>query len=276
MATLSVFFLSAYLLLSLFPSAAFGDSVASPILAGSIGKDCVEGAVHSGHALGKNISIADVPTYFAEPASEPAVKKVILFLSDVYSPFYINNQLLQDEFASNGFYVLGIDYFFGDPIQDNQGRPGFNQTAWFNKSRKQAEESLPKWLAAVRQIYGADAKYGAVGYCFGAPYALELGATENVIASAFAHPSGLTEDHFNKLKKPLLLSCAETDSSFPTASLRRASDILAQRKATYHLQIFSGTTHGFATRADPTIPNAVWAKEQSAKSVVEWFNRFST
>jgi hypothetical protein len=38
--------------------------------------------------------------------------------------------------------------------------------------------------------------------------------------------------------------------------MRRAVDILATKKATYHLQVFSGVSHGFATRADPNDANA--------------------
>ncbi|TEB20084.1 alpha/beta-hydrolase [Coprinellus micaceus] len=250
----------------------------SAVLAGPIGPDCVDGAKHGGEARGTNVTFADVPTYYAEP-SEPS-GNVILFFSDIYSPFYVNNQLLQDYFAGEGYHVLGIDYFFGDPIQAHDGEPGFNQAAWIEKSRKQAAESLPKWIEAVQEKYGPEAKYTAVGYCFGGPYALEISATDKVVAGAFAHPSGLTEDHFQNLTSrstyPLLIIASENDGAFPTASRNRAVDILAAKKAKYHVQVFSGVSHGFATRADLSDENAVWAKDQSARGVVEWFNRFST
>ncbi|KAF6753956.1 Alpha/Beta hydrolase protein [Ephemerocybe angulata] len=252
-------------------------SSASPILAPEVGPDCAQGFKHDGKITGTNVTVAGVPTYYSKPAkSTTGPKKVILFFADIYSPFYINNQLLQDYFASEGFHVLGIDYFFGDPIQAHDGEPGFNQTAWINKSRAQADESLPKWTEAVKKQYGADAKFAAVGYCFGGPYVLEISATDNVVAGAFAHPSGVTEDHFNKLTKPLLLSTAELDAAFPVASRNRALEILATNKAKYHAQLFSGVGHGFATRADLSDENAVWAKDQSAKTVVEWFKRFTT
>jgi hypothetical protein len=54
----------------------------------------------------------------------------------------------------------------------------------------------------------------------------------------------------------LIVSLAETDSTFPRTSLYRATDILAQNKKQYHVQVFSGVSHGFATRADPNDPNA--------------------
>ncbi|EAU86474.1 hypothetical protein CC1G_11782 [Coprinopsis cinerea okayama7 len=244
------------------------------ILAGAIGPDCVDGAKYTGEAAGRNITIADVPTYYS-PAADEDSKKVVLYYSDIYGPFYENNFLLQDWFAENGYHVLGLDYFFGDPIQ-NHPEPDFDMAAWVAKSRAQAAEALPKWNKAVREKFGPDAKFVAVGYCFGAPYALEIGATDEVVATAFAHPSQVTESHFENVTKPVLLSLAETDGAFPTAASRRALDILMRRKATYHAQVFSGVSHGFATRADPNDANAVWAKEQSAKSILGWFDRFSS
>ena len=48
----------------------------------------------------------------------------------------------------------------------------------------------------------------------------------------------------------------ETDHTFPKESRRRAEDILEEVKATYHVQIFSGVTHGFGTRGDPDVENS--------------------
>ena len=79
-----------------------------------------------------------------------------------------------------GFYVVGLDYFFGDTIDLHNEEASFDRNAWFAKSRKQATEATPGWVKAVREIYGArlaftfyvclsneaigeDAKYTAVG-----------------------------------------------------------------------------------------------------------------
>jgi hypothetical protein len=47
----------------------------------------------------------------------------------------------------------------------------------------------------------------------------------------------------------------ETDGMFPLTSRRRAEDILVAEKATYHIQVFSGITHGFAVRGNPEVEN---------------------
>ncbi|KAJ7689049.1 alpha/beta-hydrolase [Mycena rosella] len=250
--------------------------MASATIAHSHCDACFTGVKHSGTPVGKTATIADIPTYVSDPPSAAAssTKKVILFLADVYGPFYLNNQLLQDYFASQGFYVLGIDYFLGDPIYIHT-EADFDQTAWVDKSRKKADEITPKWLQEVRKMHGADSKYCAVGYCFGAPFVMDLGATNDIVAGAFAHPAFLNEDQFRNLKQPLLLSCAETDFTFPLEFRRRAEDILVETKAKYQFHVFSGVQHGFAVRGDPDIPDERWAKEESARGIVDWFGRFA-
>ncbi|EAU93580.2 hypothetical protein CC1G_02810 [Coprinopsis cinerea okayama7 len=229
----------------------------SPVLAGPIGDCCVQGVKHTGEPAGKTISIADVPIYLSEPPSpQEGRKKVILYFPDAYGPFFVNAKLLQDFYASQGFYVLGIDYFLGDPIHLHLDSPDFDRAAWVAKSQKQAEEAVPKWLKAVTELYGQDSVYNAVGYCFGGPYAIQAAALENVVSVAFAHPSRLNEDHFKNLTKPLLMACAEIDNTFPPASRRRAVDILAEKKLPYHLQLFSGVAHGFGTRGDLNVENS--------------------
>jgi len=254
-------------------------STESPALAGPIGDHCVQGVQHTGTPVGRVETIAGVETYVSDPPTGSTAPgespKVILYFADIYSPLFINAKLLQDYFAAHGFHVLGLDYFFGDPIQNHTDEPDFDRAAWSAKSRKQANESTPGWTAAVRERYGANAKYSAVGYCFGAMYAVDAAASNDFVAAAFAHPSALNEDHFKNVKKPLLLSCAEVDGAFPAESRRRAEDILAEKKAKYLVQVFSGVSHGFATRGDPAVENSRWAKEESARSVIGWFQRFS-
>jgi len=218
----------------------------STLLAGPLGDHCVEGVKHVGTPVGKITKIANIDTYVSEPPpNTTGPKKVILFFADVFGPFFENAKLLQDYFASNGFYVVGIDYFFGDPIDLHNDEAGFDRNAWFAKSRKQATDATPRWIKAVRDIYGEDAKYSAVGYCFGGPFALDIAATDDVVAAAFAHPAFVTDEQFKNLKKPFLLSCAEIDHTFPAENRRKAEDILAEGKKTYLLQLFSNVSHGF-------------------------------
>ncbi|KAJ7580258.1 Alpha/Beta hydrolase protein [Mycena floridula] len=251
----------------------------SNVLAGPPGDCCFTGFKHTGTASGTKVSIANIPTYLSKPPSskvKTSVKPpVILFCSDVYGPFHLNNQLVQDYFASHGFIVLGIDYFLGDSYLHAVARPEFDRDTWVIGSRKQALEIFPKWLEGVRAEYGEETKYASVGYCFGGTFVLELAATDKIVAAAVAHPAFLLEEHFAQAKKPLLLSCAEDDFTFSLDSRRQAEDILKGNSSQYCFQVFSGVSHGFAVRGDPKEGDTRWAKEESARGIINWFMRFS-
>ncbi|KAH6903414.1 hypothetical protein BKA70DRAFT_1300910 [Coprinopsis sp. MPI-PUGE-AT-0042] len=293
----------------------------SPLLAGPIGDCCAKSVKHSGEATGKTIDIDGIPTYLSEPPTGPKGKKqILLFFSDVYGPLSLNNQLLQDFFASNdaicsmvrlksltGFYVLGLDYFFGDTMDKYVGKPDAERDAWITRIREIAGEAWPRWVEAVRKIYGLNLAFHDVprsscsGYCFGASPIMELAATDKIVAgtsllatlmnshrtalvAAFAHPALVTEDHFRNVKKD--------DFTFSAESRRRGVDILTETKAVYYMQVFGGVTHGFATKGDISVahirkpfPSAAnktllnilrpgHAKEESARSVINWFIRW--
>lgn len=57
----------------------------------------------------------------------------------------------------------------------------------------------------MKEAYGDPAtKYACTGYCFGAPFVMDLLAGERVAAGAFAHPTALKEEHFVALKREFL------------------------------------------------------------------------
>ncbi|KAK0439999.1 Alpha/Beta hydrolase protein [Desarmillaria tabescens] len=234
----------------------------SPVLAGSLGECCFTAVKHEGTPIGRTDAIAGVPTYVSEPPSggKTAQKpRVVLYFADVYGPFYVNNQLVQDYFASQGFFVVGVDYFLGDPVHIHT-EPDFDRPAWLAKSKQQAKDMMPRWAGSY------SGEYTAVGYCFGAPFVLDLAASGDIVAGAIGHPAFLTEDHFKNIKK--------IDHTFPLESRRRAEDILIENKASYCFQVFSGVKHGFALRGDPNVGDTRWAKEESARGIANWFQRF--
>ncbi|KAJ3906462.1 dienelactone hydrolase family-domain-containing protein [Lentinula edodes] len=258
-------------------------SATNRVLAGPSGDCCFTGFRHEGTPIGNKITIANVPSYFVEGSSSKsdseAKRRILIFLADVYGPFYQNNMLLQDFLAQNGFTVLGIDYFMGDPVHLHDNEQGFDRSKWMEKSHDSAREVLPKWWEAVTAKYAPRYCRKAhltvnPGYCFGARYTMQLSDDDAIVAAALAHPAFLNEEHFRNIKKPLMLSCAETDHTFPLQSRRIAEDILVERKAQYFFQVFSGVAHGFASRSDPSSPDGRWGKEQSAHGIALWFHRF--
>ncbi|KAG6332742.1 hypothetical protein ID866_6349 [Astraeus odoratus] len=225
---------------------------------------CFTTVQHTGTPTGRRIDVlvggVPVPTYLAEPpaSADTSPRRIILYFADVFGPFYVNGQLVQDYFAAHGFTVLGIDYFFGDSYALHVNEPGFDRPTWRDKAVKQAKEFTPGWVEAVKEKYGTEVvKYFAIGYCFGAPYVFDY--TETGLLSAV----------------PVLYSCGEEDHAFGPELRRAVEDALSARKMSYYFQIFSGAAHGFATRADPSVESQRFAKEECARAVVQWFNQFS-
>lgn len=174
--------------------------------------------------------------------------------------------------------MLGPDYFLGDPIQNHADEAGFDRPAWVAKSRAQVDAHFSAWLDAVKLRYNAaDTKYFAVGYCFGAPYTTQLGAAAEpfLAAAAFAHPAFLSEADIAAVRTPLLMSCGEKDFLFTADARRRAEDILAENGVKFHVQVFGGMEHGFAAKGDASDPDVRWAKEESARGIVAWFDKYA-
>ncbi|KAH7886374.1 dienelactone hydrolase [Phlebopus sp. FC_14] len=247
------------------------------MLAGPPGNCCFTCVKHCGTPVGRIEELGGMNTYISDPPPEATGehKKVILFLADIWGPLFINNQLLQDYFASWGFIVLGPDYLFGDTAENHIASEGREE--WIQSCRDPAIKAFPKWFDAVKAVYGTDTtKYCAVGYCFGASFVMDLAADGSIVAGALAHPAFLDESHFEKINRPVLLSCAEDDHTFPLPSRRRGEDIMIENKKTYYFQVFSGVKHGFAVRGDPSIDQQRWAKEESARGIKEWFSRLSS
>ncbi|KAI0066732.1 alpha/beta-hydrolase, partial [Artomyces pyxidatus] len=237
------------------------------VLAGSPGDCCIKTVQHVGTPKGSEETIGGVNTYVARPPgpAQDHYDHVILYFSDVYGPLYINSRLLMDFYASKGYLVLGVDYFEGDDISLSLKNKGFNFMKWVTPKRARASELVPRWLQAAKSRYG---------YCFGAQDVMNCAASDWLADGAMAHPSLLREEHFTTVKKPLFLSCAQLDNLFPMASRHRAEEILYEKKAEHHFQVFSNVAHGFAVRGNPDVPLERWAKEQSASSIVAWFDRF--
>jgi len=246
-------------------------------LATPSGPCCIKSVEHTGTARGTVETIAGVDTYISmPPGGLQEERKIVLFFADVYGPMFLNSQLIMDYWASNGYLVLALDYFVGDAVGKYVGTPGFDMSAWVGPKMDAAVPMVPPWIQAVREQYGTSStKWVCVGYCFGAPFVMDCLATDWISAGAFGHPAFLNEDHFHNAIKPLLLSCAEEDHTFGTASRRRAVDILMEKKNTYHVQLFSGVKHGFSLRGNVEDPIAKFAKEKSAEGILQWFDLFS-
>jgi hypothetical protein len=57
--------------------------------------------------------------------------------------------------VDTGFWVLGVDYFFGEYAYQLRGTPGFDMTGWVERKLREALPVTPRWVEEVRRMHGA-------------------------------------------------------------------------------------------------------------------------
>jgi dienelactone hydrolase len=156
-----------------------------------------------------------VPAYISYPENKDTSNAIII-LPDVMGHALINPQLIADQFAANGYWVVMPDLFQGDAIELNQlGGGDFDIMKWLTKGGPEGKGHLPdsvdpiveKTLAYMKE-QGAK-KIGAVGYCFGGKYVARFLAKGKGVDVGFtAHPSFVDEAELRGMTGPLSIAAA--------------------------------------------------------------------
>ncbi|KAJ6568382.1 dienelactone hydrolase endo-1,3,1,4-beta-D-glucanase [Mycena vulgaris] len=242
-------------------------------------KDCVKGVTHDGTPEGKIETIGGIECYVATPTVDYPKDKVLLFLTDVFGLDLVNNKLLTDDFARNGFKTILPDYLHGDPIPVAAMEAGnFDIGKWFGThGTTDTRPLLDKVIAALK----ADGvtSFGAVGYCFGGRYVFDLAFDGVISSAAVAHPSLLQvpadlEKYVSIAKAPLLINSCTVDGQFPPEAQATADKVFAGFAPGYKREYFEGCTHGFAVRGDLSDPKVKAGKEGAFAATVEWMIKY--
>ncbi|CAK5268067.1 unnamed protein product, partial [Mycena citricolor] len=185
--------------------------------------------------------------------------KAILFLTDVFGLPLVNNKLLADDFARNGFKTYVPDLFAGDSVNPDAMTTGtFNREEWSpNHTQEKTRPIIDKLMTAL-EAQGVT-RFAAVGYCFGGRYVFDLAFDHKIAAAAVAHPSRLQtpadlEKYAATATAPLLINSCTVDKQFPVEAAIQADEILKGFAPGYKREHFEGCTHGFAVRGDMSIP----------------------
>jgi len=246
------------------------------------GTCCYKGVKHEGTATGEFSQLGDFEIYTKYP-EDKSTDLGILIITDVIGHRFINAQLIADQFAANGYFVMMPDLFDKDPIPLN--RPGdFDIQKWlggeYNEKKKAhlpptVDPIIDACLVEMRTKYNCK-KIGAVGYCFGGKYVIRhLRPDAGKIDVGYtAHPSFVDADELKAIKGPLAISAAETDAIFPTPKRHESEEILLGLGLPYQINLYSGVVHGFAVRGDPKDRVALYAKENAFLQAIQWFEEY--
>lgn len=235
------------------------------------GACCIESNFHEGQPVGKFETVFNLDTYVTGHNNSDS--RSIVILTDIYGHKYNNVLLVADQLAKSAGYKVYIpDILKGDPVPASHG----DLSPWLkNHSNEITKPIVDGFMKELRAKIGSDAFVGAIGYCFGAKYAIQqIAADGHASAAAAAHPSFVDLEEVKQIKKPLIISAAETDPIFPADLRHQTENALAEIKATYQIDLFSGVSHGFAVRGDLTNPEVRYAADKALTDQIQFFARF--
>jgi len=223
--------------------------------------------------------IGGVNCYVATPPGDYPKDKVVLFLTDVFGLELINNKLLVDDFARNGYKTIAPDILNGEPLVDFNS-PTFDRAGWVSRHGPDSWKSVVDKVVDALKASGVT-RIGTTGYCFGAPPAFYLALKNESHVTVVAHPSRLEvpgdlEKYKAESKAPLLINSCETDAQFPKKSQAIADEILGDGRFApgYSRTYWDGAQHGFAVRGDMSNPKTKAAKEGAFEATVKYYYKY--
>jgi dienelactone hydrolase len=71
------------------------------------------------------------------------------------------------------------------------------------------------------------------------------------------------------------LNCIDGDTLNPPAKRDDIASLLLASNTTYQINLYSHVGHGFAVRANASVPAAVYAKDDAFFQAVKWFTTWA-
>jgi hypothetical protein len=116
-------------------------STVDRVLAKPSGECCLKAVQHTGDPAGETVTISNIETYVSQPPEKSSntgqqeYQRILLHYPDVHGPFFINNKLVSDYYASRGkdggdegdltyFHLTLTNRIFGGLARLFQWRPG--------------------------------------------------------------------------------------------------------------------------------------------------------
>ncbi|KDN35949.1 alpha/beta-hydrolase, partial [Tilletiaria anomala UBC 951] len=247
--------------------------------------------LHNGTPTGTLSTVAGLETYVASggSGSDAEVKAVILFVADVFGISLNNNKILCDKYASelsssgSSVKVYLPDFLGGEdlirycPTPEAMEKLNISEYVASHHPREAGWEKVDKVLAELRSKH-PNAKFGAVGYCWGAPSCLHAGSSKTqqpVDAIAFAHGSLVQAEDFETVIKPGLYITPEHDHQWTEelyAKTKETTNRLAKEKHVFSKWVYyPHVKHGFAIRGDEEDAYSARCMADAAQEIVAHF-----
>ncbi|KAK4175511.1 protein AIM2 [Triangularia setosa] len=242
---------------------------------------------HTGQPVGKEIKIgSNLTVYISAPSPKnPRAKSragtAILLLTDVFGLDLVQNKLLVDSFARAGYLTVAPDLFDGSPAPEDintPSNPNFNVGEFLARHTPQVTDPIISSAVTYLRSSLNTSRIAAAGYCFGGRYVFRAINPSSVLGGAdvafAAHPSLLTDAEISGIVGPVAVAAADADSMLTPAQRANLEGLLLAKAQPYQVTTYGQTPHGFAVRANYSVPSQRLGKEEAFLQAVRWFDRF--
>ncbi|WYZ43592.1 hypothetical protein EsH8_VII_000028 [Colletotrichum jinshuiense] len=190
---------------------------------------------------------------YISPTTQADDPKIgVLYLTDAFGIPLLQNKLLADSFARAGFTTVMPDIFRGDPAPHDIT---FDAAEFLAKHTTNVTDPVIETTIRYMREELAFDRIAVTGYCFGGRYAFRfLQEGRGADIGFAAHPSFLQDSEVLAISGPASIAAAEIDTLFEPARRFEVEGMLNQTGQPYQVALYSGTFHGFGTRANISIP----------------------
>ncbi|KAL1311088.1 hypothetical protein AAFC00_001296 [Neodothiora populina] len=204
----------------------------------------------------------------------------IMIVHDVFGWTLPNVRVLADHYAKEANATVYIPDFFGgevvdpDAMSDPEKKAKFDLMAFLGRNSK--EKRFPEIKSCAQALKGQYKKVGAIGFCWGGWAVFQLGAKGNNLVDAIstAHPSLLKPEEVDALAVPCQILSPENDFMYTQELKDYTNSKIPQLGVDYDYQYFTGLSHGFAVRGDPSDPAQKMGVERAKNVVCSWFTEY--
>ncbi|PVG01836.1 alpha/beta-hydrolase [Serendipita vermifera] len=260
--------------------------------------DCIKGNKIGGTPIGSMVDTPALPAYFL-PLTPKMTSKTIVISPDVFGLDLQNIKIVADILARNsGMDVWVADIFKGKPfikeediapyMPDEPGKKTsylqtltkyftfarFMLTGWsqFRAFRPAIQDPwVLDFLKYIKEEYHYE-KIGMIGYCWGGGIVTRIAAMEGIIDSAICvHVSRQYEAEMPNARVPIAYFIPEEDPAWkPGLAAKVESKWEAEGGRKYKFEVYPGTTHGFGSRPNLSLPKVKESWDMLMEDLLAW------
>jgi dienelactone hydrolase len=164
---------------------------------------------------------------------------------------------LTEMWAKLGYVAFAADIFgYGEGILPKNVPEMSAQTKIFRSDRVLARSRTQAgWDTLVRHPLVDASRIALIGYCFGGDIGVEFGSTGAPIALNVAIHGSFEKKYSdgwaNNVKGRFLILHGAEDVGYPLTTVATVVNDLRAAKKPFHLEVYSGASHGFSTPKGP-------------------------